>query len=681
MSSQNDPNHGASPAHHGHRTPNQLEMAAAASPPPNTVLHSGIFASSTFGSLSDTAPSSSPSRPDSHVAIVAAANVAASMSRSMSAISTRMSTDIVVIGNMAQPGSSFTPEQGLCLGYSTPASPAFSITFHTPVLTSPTCNVIHTPALSGASFQPASTFGYTLLPVLLVASISACLFQSMALRLGLVSGRDLAEMCRREFPAQLYWPIYIINELGVRALQLTQIISGAIALELLTGMPLSFGVCITSVAAFVLLLLYQSPRHRWSSHVAGGSLAILLVFAIGLCLSTMLWRTHSSIGEIMMAALPDGSLVQTRQGRLLIVMALIGTTAMPHNLFLHSHLAARQQSPERDPSTANQHRTNLVGIVPHESPCHDTGKRHTSPEAMEPPSTSEKQPGSIRPLIRRAIMHSTLALLLVFVCNILMLVLGGITFRGQHADEGRQAPLVRSMENANFYHVHRSMHVQFGASVAAVFAAILLAVALYGTLTTIMAGQVIMAGFGRWRCSPALRNLLTLLPVLLVAAATGRDGTTRLLLICHIILGVQLPFSILPLVWLTGKARVMRTTPTATRHSRSTKHLSPAVIVTSPEMTYRPCPSDAPSLPQFHKSVVDGSGHFYGRQSVALPHKVIFDQEEEMLRLQLEDSELNVTNTTATESAARQSSQIMQSYDMSANCHDDEPANALPLVM
>ncbi|KAI8053315.1 natural resistance-associated macrophage protein-domain-containing protein [Syncephalis plumigaleata] len=535
----------------------------------------------------------------------------------------------------------------------------------------------------------ASSVGYALIPVLLMANLCACLFQSMTIRLGLVTGQDLAEMCRREFPKWIHWPIYVMNELGILALALTEVLSSAIALELLTGLPLPIAVGITSLGAFALSLAYQPDKNRWSIRVAC-YLAAVMLFAVVICLSIILSRAHPKLNEIMLESLPDGTLIQTNQGRFFIIMALVGATVMPHNLFLHSHLA-KMQSIELDFSS-NEVKTNSIGIVHyHNLPSCDGRKQ---PLALENDAPQGK-PMSIRRVACYSIISTTLALFIALLCNLFVTTIAGTTFYGQHEGVVHQAagervnPIERT-KNTDLYNVYQLMSVQLSGNAAVLFAIVLLIVSQCGVITTAITGEIVFDGFIRWRCSPAIRRLVTractLLPAISIAAIVGREGATQLLLASHVILGIQLPFAVLPLIWLTGKARVMRLVTRNVMQHNST-NVSPTVIVSSPEATYQPYADEAPCLPQFHKSIVDGSGNFYGQQSIAVKNRVpllqaitkeiLFDQEEEMQQLNL-DNDLDTSKvSSAMESAARQSSQITRPYDTSMGSQNEGSTSIL----
>ncbi|KAI9597442.1 NRAMP family, partial [Syncephalis fuscata] len=404
-----------------------------------------------------------------------------------------------------------------------------------------------------------SRFGYSLLFILLISNLAACLFQSMAARLGVVTGRDLAEMCRIEFPKWIYWPLYVINELGIFAIELTEVIGSAVAIELLFGVPLPIGICITSLDVFVLLLAYRPQRSLWSVRFIE-CLAIAMIIGVGACLVALLKHAQPVFSKVASGLLPDSAVMQIEQGRLFVAMALIGATVMPHNLFLHSHaVKARvyesKSSPEIfDNDSLDSKRNSILYCSP------------VQPSELQK-KPKYRTPKNLRRAICYSIIDSSLALTIALLINMSVLILAGTTFYDQsseiaHSLKGGDSNNSKSIEIVDLYDAHRLIGRQLGKGAATLFAVALLVAGQCGAVISTIAGQSIMEGFIRWRCSPILRRLITricaMIPAMIIASTAGRDGIMRLLVFSHVVLGIQVPFAIIPLVWFTGKARIMR---------------------------------------------------------------------------------------------------------------------------
>ena len=338
-------------------------------------------------------------------------------------------------------------------------------------------------------------FGYTLLSVVLISNLMAILLQHLAVKLGVVAERDLAQACRDHFSAPISFCLWILCEIAIAACDLAEVIGSAIALNLLFGIPLVWGVCITALDVLMILFL-QTKGWRYIEALVAG-----LVFVIGACFAYEIIASSPQLPALLRGFVPTPEIVMN-PGMLYISIGILGATVMPHNLYLHSAIVQTRDYP-RD----------------------DTGKSMA---------------------IRYATADSTIALLFAFFINAAILVLAAATFHTSgHQD-------VAGIEDA-----YKLLTPVLGASLAStVFAIALLASGQNSTLTGTLAGQVVMEGFLNIRLTPWLRRLITrliaIIPAVIIAALYGATGVNKLLILSQVILSLQLSFAVIPLVWFTS---------------------------------------------------------------------------------------------------------------------------------
>ena len=345
-----------------------------------------------------------------------------------------------------------------------------------------------------------SRFAYTLLSVILLSNLMAILLQALALKLGIVTGRDLAQACRDHYSKPVSFALWIGCEIAISACDLAEVIGSAIALNLLFGIPLLWGVCLT--AADVLLILFlQQKGFRYLE-----ALIIALIATIGVCFGIELLLAHPSLGAIGAGLVPRGEIV-ANPAMLYIAIGILGATVMPHNLYLHSSIVQT---------------------------------RHVLPDTA-----------SKREAIRFATLDSTVALFFAFFINAAILILAAATFHssGHH-------------EVAEIGDAYRLLSPLLGTGIASVlFAVALLASGQNSTITGTLAGQIVMEGFLNLRLPAWLRRLITrliaIIPAVIVTALYGEKGTGALLILSQVILSLQLSFAVVPLVLFTSQRAKM----------------------------------------------------------------------------------------------------------------------------
>jgi manganese transport protein len=339
-----------------------------------------------------------------------------------------------------------------------------------------------------------SKFGYTLLSVILLSNLMAVLLQGLSSKLGIVTGRDLAQACRDHYSKPVGVILWILCELAIAACDLAEVIGSAIALNLLFKIPLAFGVALTSLDVLILLFL----QHRGFRLLE--AMVVTLVFTVGACFLFELFLSRPDIGPMMAGFIPDRRIV-TDSSMLYIAIGILGATVMPHNLYLHSSIVQTRKYEE-------------------------TGEGR-------------------REAVRFAFIDSTIALTMALFINAAILIVAAATFHTSgHSD-------VAEIQDA-----HKLLTPLLGGGASAVFAMALLASGQNSTLTGTLAGQIVMEGFLNIRLRPWLRRLITRLIAIVPAALTaifyGESGTARLLIFSQVILSLQLSFAVFPLVMFTS---------------------------------------------------------------------------------------------------------------------------------
>jgi manganese transport protein len=340
-----------------------------------------------------------------------------------------------------------------------------------------------------------SAFGYQLLCVVLLSNMMAVLLQGLASKLGIVTGRDLAQACRDHYSRPVGYVLWVLCELAIAACDLAEVIGSAIALNLLFGIPLAVGVVLTALDVLLVLVLQKKGFRLLEA------LVIALVAMIGGCFLFEILLSRPEIGPMLRGFVPTTEVV-TNKAMLYLAMGILGATVMPHNLYLHSSIVQTR----RYATTS-------------------TGKREA---------------------VRYAFIDSTVALTFALFINAAILIVAAATFhRTGHTQ-------VAEIQDA--YQLLTPLLGAAGAS--AVFAFALLASGQNSTLTGTLAGQIVMEGFLDLRMRPWVRRLITraiaIVPAAIVAVLYGESGTARLLVLSQVILSLQLSFAVFPLVRFTS---------------------------------------------------------------------------------------------------------------------------------
>ncbi|SDU06152.1 manganese transport protein [Verrucomicrobium sp. GAS474] len=348
--------------------------------------------------------------------------------------------------------------------------------------------------------QGGASYGYTLLSVILLSSVMAMFLQHLAAKLGIVTGRDLAQACRDHYSKPVAIFLWLLCEVAIAACDLAEVVGMAIGLQLLFGIPLVWGCLITCLDVMMVLYL-QNKGFRYLE-----AFIMALIGTIGLCFAIELWLAKPSLVGVLAGFAPSPEILRNRE-MLYISIGIIGATVMPHNLYLHSSIAQTRR--------------------------------------IEP------TPQATREAIRFATIDSTVALFGATFVNGAILILAATAF---HTSGHRDV--------ANIQDAYQLLSPLLGVGFAgALFAVALLASGQNSTVTGTLAGQIVMEGFLNLRLRPWLRRLITrgiaIVPAVVVIGLYGEGETTRLLVGSQVVLSLQLGFAVVPLVAFTSCRKKM----------------------------------------------------------------------------------------------------------------------------
>ncbi|GAB3013377.1 Nramp family divalent metal transporter [Niabella terrae] len=342
-----------------------------------------------------------------------------------------------------------------------------------------------------------SQFGYSLLWVLLMSNIMALLLQSLSARLGIVRNRDLAQANRETYPRKINFILYILAEVAIAATDLAEILGMAIGLQLLTGMPLIWGVLITSLDTFLLMLLQKLGMRKLEAFIIG------LIFIIGMSFLVQIIVARPDPAEVVTGLVPH----LQNDTALYIAIGIIGATVMPHNLYLHSALV-------------------------------QTRKFKTDP-------------AGIKKALKFNFIDSAIALNMAFLVNAAILILAAtVFFKTGRSDVGE----IRQAYELLPQHLGSDI-------AAKLFAVALIAAGQSSTVTGTLAGQIVMEGYLRLRINPLVRRMITrliaIIPAALVILINGENDVDSLLIFSQVVLSMQLGFAVIPLIHFVSDKKTM----------------------------------------------------------------------------------------------------------------------------
>jgi manganese transport protein len=345
-----------------------------------------------------------------------------------------------------------------------------------------------------------SAFGYSLLCVILISNLMAILLQGLCIKLGIVTGRDLAQACRDHYSKPVAVGLWVLCEIAICACDLAEVLGAAIALNLLFRVPLTLGVCITALDVLAVMYL-QNKGFRWIE-----AFVVTLIATIGGCFLAEIIFSKPDVKDVLAGFVPSVEILKNQQ-MLYIAIGILGATVMPHNLYLHSSIV-------------------------------QTRKYELTPEGK-------------REAIKFATIDSTVALMSALFINAAILIVSCATFH----KTGHQ-------DVAEISDAYKLLSPLLGVGVAStLFAVALLASGQNSTLTGTLAGQIVMEGFLNIRLKPWLRRLITrliaIIPAVICTALYGESGVGKLLVFSQVVLSLQLSFAVIPLIRFTDDREKM----------------------------------------------------------------------------------------------------------------------------
>jgi manganese transport protein len=350
------------------------------------------------------------------------------------------------------------------------------------------------------SLAGGSKFGYALLAVVLISNVMAIILQALCARLAVASGRDLAQACRDAYPRWMAWSLWLFAEIAIIATDIAEVIGTAIGLNLLFGIPLEMGIVITALDVFLILALQRAGFRYLEAFVIALLAVIAVCFAVQLAMAKPVW------GDVIRGFAPTTEIVRNPE-MLYLAMGILGATVMPHNLYLHSAIV----------------QTRTWGD-----------------------SLADK-----REALRYATIDSTAALMFALLINASILILAAAAFNA-----------TGKTDVAELGQAHALLSPLLGSGIApALFGLALLCCGLNSTVTATLAGQAVMEGFIDIRLPPWLRRLVTraiaIIPAAAVTMIAGEAATGKLLIFTQVVLSLQLPFAIVPLIHFTSSRAKM----------------------------------------------------------------------------------------------------------------------------
>ncbi|MCT3287714.1 Nramp family divalent metal transporter [Lactiplantibacillus pentosus] len=357
------------------------------------------------------------------------------------------------------------------------------------------------------SLAGGGQFQYRLLTVLALAIIVAMFMQALAIKLGVVARQDLAQAIAAKLPRPIRYALWILNEVAMMATDMTGVIGTAIALKLLFGLPLLAGILLTIADVLVVLLFLRFGIRRVEF------LVLAAIISVGIIFGLEVGRAHVKVGQVMLGLVPN-SLIIKNHTALVLSLGILGATIMPHNLYLHSSLAQSRRYDYHDPLQVNE-------------------------------------------ALRFANWDSTVHLIAAFLINALLLVLGGTLFFGHTTALASLQAVFNGLKNPAIVGALASPFMSW------LFALALLITGLISSITSTLAGQIVMEGYLHIRLPLWQRRLLTravtLIPILIIGFMVGFSDAAfeNLIIYAQVALSVALPFTLLPLVALTNNRQLM----------------------------------------------------------------------------------------------------------------------------
>ncbi|OAD78897.1 hypothetical protein PHYBLDRAFT_18447 [Phycomyces blakesleeanus NRRL 1555(-)] len=406
--------------------------------------------------------------------------------------------------------------------------------------------------------QGGSEYGYRLLFIILMSNLVAIFLQNLTIRLGTVSGYDLASASRRFFPKWINLILYVLAEIGIIATDIAEVIGSAIALNLLfPKLPLPAGVAITAADVLLVLMFYNEEPESEGSQTESSSarlvryfeiFVMLLVLAVGVCFVIELAYSDIVAVDLFKGFLPSKEIF-TDAGCLYSAIGIIGATVMPHNLYLHSFITQGRCQEWR----SRRPRGDIKPLVVDPDTISISLERDTS-QKVDVPYLARYIESNMKNNLHYGLVDLVFALCFAFFVNCAILIVASSNFF--------YGPNTQRQSVQDLFSAHDLLNTYLGPPAAIVFALALLCAGQSSTLTATLAGQVIMSGFLGMSSRPWVRRILTrlvaIVPAMVAACVTGREGLSTMLVGSQVALSIQLPFAVVPLIIFTSMERCMK---------------------------------------------------------------------------------------------------------------------------
>ncbi|CAG8532654.1 2093_t:CDS:2 [Funneliformis mosseae] len=375
-----------------------------------------------------------------------------------------------------------------------------------------------------------SKFGYSLLFIIFCSNLMAMLLQSLSIKLGVVTGMDLAQACKHFFHRYPRYFLYVLCELAIIATDLAEVIGSAIALRMLFNIPLPYGVAVTALDVMVILFVYRDNSMKASRILE--TFVMLLVGTVGICFVLELVYSQPNSVDVLKGYLPSSGIF-TNSEQLYIAIGIIGATVMPHNLYLHSHLVKVRKYREQERVIADRYDNHL-----------ESGQNiHLDKSTFK---------SIVANLMNLSVMDSSVALTFALFVNSSILIVAAANFFYKET----------TIEVADLFDAYNLLTQYLGKAAGTLFALALLIAGQSSTLTATIAGQIVMEGFMGWKIRAWVRRLLTrsfaIIPAMIIAIVNGENGLNNMLIASQVALSIQLPFAVIPLVYFTSSKKCMK---------------------------------------------------------------------------------------------------------------------------
>ena len=396
--------------------------------------------------------------------------------------------------------------------------------------------------------EAGSKYGYSLLYVILISNVMAVILQHLCIRVGVYTRRDLAQNCRIQCNPYLNWFLYIIAELAIISCDLSEVIGTAIALNLLFGIPILWGVLLT--VADVLLLLAGFNSENSSQYKILEFFVMMLMSIVGGCFMIQVILVKPDWKEVALGFIPRSTQIFTDKDALFSALGIIGATVMPHNLYLHSSIVKYRLPPplpkfKADDSDLEDGDDNDDAIEVDEEVAASFIERPTVKIVDEDPKSTDQSESrywnAIKSIIRYNTVDTFIALFLALLINAAILIVSAAAFNARGKTD------VKHIEDAS-----ELMKQWLGSFASILFGLALLAAGQSSTVTGTLAGQIVFEGFLRMKMAPWIRRIMTrvvaIVPAVLIIYWAGEESINKLLLYSQVVLSFQLPFAIIPLI-------------------------------------------------------------------------------------------------------------------------------------